>query len=51
MSFLNFVCPFFIFVFPKKAEYAILIPESLNRDRVSPWQKKIYSRLPEGKNV
>ena len=51
MPFFIFIDSFFIFVFPKKAEYAILIPESLNRDRVSLWQKRVNSRLPKGKNV
>lgn len=35
-----FMCPFFIFVFPKKAEYAILKTEGLQRDRVKLCQEK-----------
>lgn len=45
-----FMCPFFIFVFSKKVEYAILKIESLQRDRVKLCQEKALRRMPIDRN-
>lgn len=45
------MCPFFIFVFPKKAEYAILKPESLKRDQVKLCQERKRRLLTAGESV